>query len=217
MFSGGHAAEITDIQWSSNGAFLCSAGMDGKLLVWEAKTQVVVTRFEYRNITAVAWHPKENKISFTTSQGQLLTLPDPVPESHVEELLKPRSRIQIGERAPPPGQQQRQQQQRQEQQRQPERERRKRSPDMLDELMGGVDDTDFIEDDDGAGYVQHSNGFGLKRGIDALDDYEDYGGGKRFAGDALWRPSIQEPFQPGSTPWKGSRKYLCKFHCSLIV
>jgi len=70
------------------------------------------------------------------------------------------------------------------------------------------DEDDFIIDDDGAGYVEEVNGHG-KRSNGHLDEFDgpDY---KRRATHDLWRPRLHLPFQPGSTPWRGNRRYLCQ-------
>ena len=43
-FSGGHVDHITALAWSPNGALLLSAGSDRKLLLWETKTQKILSR-----------------------------------------------------------------------------------------------------------------------------------------------------------------------------
>lgn len=42
-FAGEHRGDITDFAWSPNGAFLATAGSDGKLVIWETKTQAMLT------------------------------------------------------------------------------------------------------------------------------------------------------------------------------
>ena len=102
------------------------------------------------------------------------------------------------------------------------RTRRRGTPDSLNEILGidiGEDDDlvlddddvvgdgDFVVDDDGAGYALGLNGNGKRtnghlgpiNGIDA----------KRRAGYQTWQPILHLSFQPGSTPWRGSRRYLC--------
>jgi chromosome transmission fidelity protein 4 len=82
--------------------------------------------------------------------------------------------------------------------------------DYLDDLLGidpdamDQDDDGFIEDDDGAGYAEEPNRYG-KRSADPLSGPL----AKRPAAHSVWRPQIHESFQPGSTPWKGNRRYLC--------
>jgi chromosome transmission fidelity protein 4 len=43
-FSGGHMDHITALAWSPNGALLLSAGSDRKILLWETKTQKILSR-----------------------------------------------------------------------------------------------------------------------------------------------------------------------------
>lgn len=89
----------------------------------------------------------------------------------------------------------------------PVRNVRRGTPDSLDDILGPQDASDdgFVEDDDGAGYAAGQvNGFG-KRTNTHLDRYD--ASNKRRA--QTWQPQIHESFQPGSTPWRGDRKYLC--------
>ncbi len=43
-FSGGHNGDITALAWSPNDAMLASAGADGKIVLWETKTQQAIAR-----------------------------------------------------------------------------------------------------------------------------------------------------------------------------
>lgn len=91
--------------------------------------------------------------------------------------------------------------------------RRRGTPDTLDEILGPApsDEEDgFVSDDDGAGYIDEVNGFG-KRSNGHLDPINDFGNKRRATGRA-WQPSLHESFQPGSTPWRGNRRYLCKLY-----
>lgn len=85
------------------------------------------------------------------------------------------------------------------------------TPDSLVDLLGpqsGGEEEDFVEDDDGAGYLEGINGYG-KRSNNHLDrlDGPDV---KRRSTYPTWQPEVHQPFQPGSTPWRGNRRYLCK-------
>lgn len=209
-FSGGHNGDITDFAWSPNGAFLASAGTDGKLVIWDSKTQTVVTKYDYRNIVALAWHPRENVISFTTNQGQLYTLPTVVPQdqawllelsTRTAPLKDAAAPVIVENRANAPPRQ------------------RKRSP-ALHEILGGEEDVDededdygggdddednFVVDDDSGGYAETNvNG---KRGNTHLPP-SNLTVAKRRAFD-VWSPETHTSFQPGSTPWRGKRRYLC--------
>lgn len=90
------------------------------------------------------------------------------------------------------------------------RGRRRGTPDSLDEILGpdlGQGEDDFVSDDDGAGYLESAlNGHGKRTNthLDPIDGYSS----KRTAHS--WETRIHQPFQPGSTPWRGNRRYLCK-------
>ena len=79
------------------------------------------------------------------------------------------------------------------------------SHDSVDELMPLDDLDDFIVDDDHGGYTEPTIHTSRKRRYDFLDDH--FLESKRRAYDT-WSPEVHESFQPGSTPWKGGRKYL---------
>ena len=86
------------------------------------------------------------------------------------------------------------------------------TPDSLDDILGseaGSDlEDDFVVDDDGAGYSAGINGYGKRVGSN-LEDIDGVDTKRRATFSA--RAAIIHPsFQPGSTPWRGDRKYLCK-------
>lgn len=213
-FANGHLADITALAWSPNGALLASASKDGKVLVWETKTQNVIQRYDYSNVIDLSWHPSKNILSFTTSDGEVYIYPDFLPEQF-SALLKlgaqpapfihdPLGEISGNRQAAP-------------QQllhnggkggstHFPTRPRRE-SLGSIDSFLAGQedddDDNDWVVNDDNAGYVVDRR---AKRGRDDVDDVS-YGHhtSKRMA---LMRPQHHAPFQPGSTPWRGNRKYL---------
>jgi len=83
-----------------------------------------------------------------------------------------------------------------------------RSPSTLprsnnDPYLDEDEDDDFIVDDDGAGYVAPHN---RKRN----GEWDDNPFSKRGRNDytSSFRVKPHPPFQSGSTPWKGNRRYL---------
>ncbi|KAI1655778.1 WD40 repeat-like protein [Daldinia decipiens] len=199
IFANGHNGEVTALAWSPNGAILASAGKDKRILLWETKTQSVIARLDYTNVIDIAWHPRDNLVSFTNSDGEVYIHPDFVPEQFVP-LLKlgkqpapfihdPLSEIGANIRRPT-------------ETIVPVLNRRNREG-SYDSLMDGPmeDDDDFVVDDDGAGYVINGNG---KRMHDDIDVF-----GEPISKRPHLEPEYHEAFQPGSTPWRGNRKYLC--------
>lgn len=83
--------------------------------------------------------------------------------------------------------------------------------DYLDDLLGpdamSEDGAGFIEDDDGAGYAEEVNRFG-KRSAGGVPGRPQ---AKRQQAQhhQVWQTQVHEAFQPGSTPWKGNRRYMC--------
>ena len=217
IFAGGHSAEITALAWSPNGGLLVTAGADRKMLLWDSSTQIVVAVHDYANVTNIRWHPTLNLAAFTTSDGEVFMFPDVVPGDHTglltEKALHPAPFIHdpLGEtshnnirksgltnglrpsKADAPNAN-------------GHHRPRAGSPDELDQLLGsdayGDEEEDFVVDDDGAGYALNANG---KRTNGHLDDYASEP--KRLA---RWEPQLHEPFQTGSTPWRGNRRYLCE-------
>lgn len=199
LFSRGHNGDITALAWSPNGAILATAGKDKKIILWETKTQSVIARLDYVNVMNISWHPKQNLASFTNSDGEVYIHPDFVPEQFAQLLKLPKQpapfihdplqEVSLNIRRPAPGA------------KEPQQRPRRDSLDSLDSLMDGADNDDFVVDDDGAGYTMNGNG---KRAHEEDDLFGD-GSNKRFRLEAQYH----EAFQPGSTPWRGNRKYLC--------
>ncbi|UKZ46799.1 hypothetical protein TrVGV298_001009 [Trichoderma virens] len=205
-FTNGHSADITALAWSPNGVMLASACKGGKVLIWEASTQNIIQRYEYSNVIDLAWHPSKNILSFTTTEGEVYIYPDFLSDQY-SPMLKlpvqpapfihdPLLEISANRRAPAANGQKRDI---------PTRPRRDSLGSLdsylEDENYADGDDDGFVVDDDGAGYTT-----GQKRGRVGDDvGAGDYSNKRRH----LLDPQYHEAFQPGSTPWRGNRKYLC--------
>ena len=169
-------------------------------------------RYDYANVTNFAWHPYENAAAFTTSDGEVYICSDFITGEAaklLEKTLQPapflhdplseisgnaRKTLTNGEKVTLAASR-----------------RRHGTPDSLDDILPpdvDMDDDNFVSDDDGAGYQEHGPNGVNKRMGDHLDDYGGYRS-KRRAPEATWEPRLHESFQPGSTPWRGDRKYLC--------
>ncbi|KAI4161641.1 MAG: hypothetical protein LQ342_004649 [Letrouitia transgressa] len=210
-FSGGHLGDITALAWSPNGALLATAGSDRRILLWETKTQMILARYDYPDVSNIAWHPNQNIFSFVTSDGELFICPNFLSSEHsnlLEKPLQPAPFIHYpleetsgnARKALTNGFSDKSE----------DRRKRRGTPDTLDDILGPQsedEELDFVEDDDGAGYADGLNGYG-KRTNEHLDEINGLES-KRRATYAKWQPRIHQSFQPGSTPWRGSRRYLC--------
>jgi len=207
-FTSGHMGDITALAWSPNGAMLATAGKDRKILLWETKTQSVIATYEYANVIDLAWHPSKNLLSFTNSDGEVYIYNDFVPAEHAQ-LVKlgpqpapfihdPLSEVSANIRRPVTNGHKDV----------PHRGARRGTPDSLDDILGSEimgDEDDFVIDDDGAGYALGLNGNGKRPN----GDVDPYAGPISKRRTQAWEPQYHESFQPGATPWRGNRKYLC--------
>ncbi|KAK2865289.1 hypothetical protein FQN49_003719, partial [Arthroderma sp. PD_2] len=205
-FSDGHNGDITSFAWSPNGALLASAGTDRKILLWEARTQKVIQSYDIPNVINFCWHPTQNAVAFTTSDGELFIYDDFVPLDHrslLSKTLEVAPLLSIGSSE---GVAISHRPQKNDVSNNSGSRQRGGTPDSLDDILGPADDEDdFVEDDDGAGYTEVINGHG-KRGNTHMDELFGHDIKRRSA--VPWKTISHEPFQPGSTPWRGSRRYL---------
>lgn len=180
-------------------------------------------RYDYPGVTQIRWHPHENIVSFTTSEGEVFIYDDFVSESNAALLDKPLqaapfihdplSETSGNVRKLPTDRVKA---------RDESGARRQGTPNSLDDILGSDmdvdgDGDDFVSDDDGAGYLEGINRNG-KRTNGHLHDLDGLDG-KRRAPYSAWQLKTHKSFQPGSTPWRGNRKYLCQYsiRCVTVV
>jgi chromosome transmission fidelity protein 4 len=203
-FDNGHEGDITALAWSPNGTMLATAGKDKKLLIWAAKDQTVIARFDYANIVDISWHPTNNLVAFASSDGEVYIFPGMIPQQYAGLLRLPvqpapfihdplaeiSANVQrnVGQAGKANGVR-------------PQRHDLD-GDSLLDDDGTFQDEDDFVVDDDGAGYTLNGS---RKRQWDDVDQYGDHPSKRQ----SLMRPQYHEAFQPGSTPWRGNRKYLC--------
>ena len=196
----GHTADITALSWSPNGAFLASASKDGAIRLWESRTQKMIHTLSSSNgnVLAFSWHPTDDILSYTNSEGELYIHEGFVGSDHTDLLQKelqpaPFIHDPLGEVS---GNAQRRTNPPSKADRPAPRPAREATPDSLDDLR------EFIEDDENAlpEYTGH------KRGADHLGYPSSKRARHSYGGDCGLEPHA--PFQPGATPWMGDRRYL---------
>ncbi|GAB7366076.1 hypothetical protein MBLNU230_g7642t1 [Neophaeotheca triangularis] len=206
-FKSGHSGDITAAAWSPNGAFLVTAGADRSLTLWDARSQKVLKRHDdVQNVTLeMQWHPKDNVLSYTNNNGELFIREDFVPDA-LKKLLRMELQPAPFNNEETSGGAQRGLQTNGANGDGFGVRTSREEPDIDDILDDAIseDGGAFIEDDDGAGYAEELNDSG-KRPANGVRGPAP----KRHAPQAVWQPQIHESFQPGSTPWKGNRRYLC--------
>lgn len=206
-FQDGHRDYITAAGWSPNGALLATADASHGLVLWDTRSQKKLKSFDdvHDTIRAMQWHPTENVLSYTNNNGELFVRNNFVPGDYAKLLkinlepspLKGDPLSDVSGNARKPGVNGAKNGYR-------PSDEDDRIYGLLDDAMS-EDDEGFIEDDDGAGYAEVPNQNG-KRAAHRVNGAPQ---AKRYAQYPAWQPQIHEPFQPGSTPWKGARRYLC--------
>jgi len=209
-FQSGHAGDVTALAWSPNGAMLASAGQDRSLTLWDTRTQRIIKQYDQvrEPILSITWHPSDNLVSYTNNDGELYIHTDFVPAEQLSLLEKTLQAAPL--RGEPLSEVSGNAQRSLVVGNKPNGRQRDGTPDSLDDILGPEIDEDnedgFIVDDDGAGYAEQVNGNGKRAGeyLAAPQSKRSYGGSSR-----QWQPQTHPSFQPGSTPWRGNRRYLC--------
>lgn len=207
-FTGGHRADVSALAWSHNGALLVTAGVDNSLSLWETRTQRIIKNFDdnQNTIMDIEWHPTDNVCSYTNNNGELFIREDFAPSEYAKLLriaLQP-APMNSGPLSEVSGNARKDMSSKVTLNDHP----RDTDDAFLDDLLGpdamSEDEAGFIEDDDGAGYAEETNRFG-KRSAGAQNGRP----AKRPAPYPTRQPQLHDAFQPGSTPWRGNRRYLC--------
>jgi chromosome transmission fidelity protein 4 len=185
---------------------LATTSIDRKLILWDSKTQQPLKSYNTpATILKMQWHPSENILSYTNNDGELYIHTDFVPDEHLDLLQSEPQKPPLlhgsvfGNGAAQPNGAL------------PQRKRRGSASSMLDAILGSDaesaadDDDGFIVDDDGAGYAEEFNGNGKRPNGDVPNGISK----RPRPSGPTWKPRAHAPFQPGSTPWRGNRRYLC--------
>ncbi|TIB08986.1 hypothetical protein E3P92_03605 [Wallemia ichthyophaga] len=191
----GHTADVSEVEWSPNGRYLASAGRDGNVLVWSIDDRRVIAKTKAESlVTAFAWHPTENVLSFIDTSSSVTRWLRPVPDAAEppcggKVLYGDEMHTANGKAGHALGYE--------------DKESRQDEDTVLrelSELRDGDQDNldDFAIDGD-----DKENGDG-----DGNLDDDEYTHSKRKHTSAAVYDGGQRPFQPGSTPLRVDRRYL---------
>lgn len=60
--------DIVTLAWSPNGRYICSAGLDNQLIIWDVEKKSAVRKYTSPvELSDVCWHPRENELAFVSS------------------------------------------------------------------------------------------------------------------------------------------------------
>ncbi|KAG9026461.1 hypothetical protein FRB95_008833 [Tulasnella sp. JGI-2019a] len=186
----GHDSDITALAFSSNGMYLASAGKDGQIIIWNTEKRKALFRQKVQSdvVIDLAWSPSANLLAWTNMDGALARWADPIPSTHPSPNTSSAKHNEISK---------------------PAAKGEKQKPSKLDDLFDDGDDTamdgdepddvpvDKVYDDDDQDWVDNDVG----------EDFtaERVGAGLR---EMVNVTKAQPAFQPGSTPFKGKKRYL---------
>lgn len=210
--SKGHLGPITDICWSPNGAYLASCAQDKTILIWESKSQALVKKMEIPLYALqVVWHPNKNILSWTTNDGELFSQEDIVPLNAASPCDRPihRSPISTEPSVVKNGMNGTNRTHGTKQRSRGNDNTRDENMSEEDAIQDDLEDAgaEWIEDDDGAGYIPNLQNRG-KRPAEHGIDTEALGRGPKRGKAYAPSAELHEKVQPGSTPWRSGRRYL---------
>ncbi|KAJ2079481.1 DNA polymerase alpha accessory factor Mcl1 [Coemansia sp. RSA 988] len=193
--SGRHKKMVTYVSWSANSRYVASVGLDGQVVIWDvAARKAILTHTNPNPLCQVDWNPRGNMLAFTDNSGAMYVWDDvvPVDQGHAapyEQQAVERDAVDHGPPVEDTGE-------------------TNLASDLFDDTAG-VDgaaegDMDVDDGDDDDNIVDTGDG---------LDDFvvDDDGAGYAEQQAPRWA-AVGDPqthaFQPGSTPWINSRRYL---------
>ncbi|PIA13071.1 hypothetical protein COEREDRAFT_78273 [Coemansia reversa NRRL 1564] len=192
---GRHTKMVTHVSWSANGKYVASVGLDRQVVVWDVAARKAILTHNCTNpLCQVDWNPCGNMLAFTDNSGALYVWDDvvPVEQGHAAPYEQQTSERGTLERQPFAD----------------KTEESKLASDLFDDTAGvdgaaeGDMDVDDVDDDDN-----------IVDAGDGLDDFVVDDDGAGYAEQHVPRWAVvgdlqTHAFQPGSTPWVNSRRYL---------
>ncbi|KAJ2488959.1 DNA polymerase alpha accessory factor Mcl1 [Coemansia sp. RSA 2050] len=188
LLAGGHTNTICHLAWSPSGKYLASASLDCQVVVWNVAARKAMLSYANANaLCQVEWNPQSNMLAFSDCTGAMYIWDDVIPteQGHAAPFERALAdAVTLG--------------------------KDKLMSDLFDDTATAdrASEDGMDEDEDEGDFLDAGDAT-----ADAMDDFvvDDDGAGYAERQAPRWTAvaaSEVQCFQPGSTPWLGSRRYL---------
>ncbi|KAJ2866550.1 DNA polymerase alpha accessory factor Mcl1 [Coemansia aciculifera] len=188
LLAGRHTNTICHLAWSSNSKYLASASLDCQVVVWDViARKAILSHANVNDLCQVEWNPRGNMLAFSDCTGAMYIWDDVIPVEQGHAAPFERALADAGSLS-----------------------KDKLMSDLFDDTATAnrASEDGMAEDEDEGDLLDAGDAT-----ADAMDDFvvDDDGAGYAERQAPRWTAvaaSEVQCFQPGSTPWIGSRRYL---------
>ncbi|KAJ2244839.1 DNA polymerase alpha accessory factor Mcl1, partial [Coemansia sp. RSA 455] len=188
LLAGRHTNTICHLAWSSNSKYLASASLDCQVVVWDVVARnAILSHANANSLCQAEWNPRGNMLAFSDCTGAMYIWDDVIPVEQGRAPPFERVVADVGSLG-----------------------KDKLMSDLFDDsAAANRASEDGMDEDEDEGDVLDAG----DATADAMDDFvvDDDGAGYAERQAPRWTAvaaSEVQCFQPGSTPWAGSRRYL---------
>ncbi|KAJ2032034.1 DNA polymerase alpha accessory factor Mcl1, partial [Coemansia sp. S3946] len=188
LLAGRHTNTICHLAWSSNSKYLASASLDCQVVVWDVVARnAILSHANANSLCQAEWNPRGNMLAFSDCTGAMYIWDDVIPVEQGRAPPFERVVADVGSLS-----------------------KDKLMSDLFDDsaTANRASEDGMDEDEDEVDLLDAGDAT-----ADAMDDFvvDDDGAGYAERQAPRWTAvaaSEVQCFQPGSTPWVGSRRYL---------